>query len=148
MKLAAHAHRSKLINNLSFIKFNKQFAPNRTNFDWLSRDEKEVDKYIADPLCGFVCNAAFFYSAFNGVKKMLEETEIQKIQKAIPVYCFAGSEDPVGDSGKGFLQLVQNWQQAGLQVDHRLYSGGRHEMLHEINRQEVISDVLNWLKAH
>lgn len=140
-------HRSNLINHLSFSAFNKKFAPNRTTNDWLSRDEQEVDKYVADTQCGFVCSSSFFYDFFKGIRDALETLNIQQIPKHIPVYAFSGDKDPVGMEGKGFLQLIQNWKAAGAKdITYDLYKDGRHEMLNEINREEVINNCIQWIR--
>jgi alpha-beta hydrolase superfamily lysophospholipase len=140
-------HRSNLINHLSFAAFNKKFAPNRTTNDWLSRDEQEVDKYAADAQCGFVCSSSFFYDFFRGIRDALETPNIQQIPKHIPVYAFSGDKDPVGMEGKGFLQLIQNWKAAGAKdITYDLYKDGRHEMLNEINREEVINNCIQWIR--
>lgn len=140
-------HRSNLINHLSFAAFNKKFTPNRTNYDWLSRDEQEVDKYVADEQCGFVCSSSFFYDFFMGIRDAMETPNIQQIPKHIPVYAFSGDKDPVGMEGKGFLQLIQNWKDAGaIDITYDLYKDGRHEMLNEINREEVINNCIQWIK--
>lgn len=142
-------HRSALINKLSFGKFNSKFKPNRTNHDWLSRDETEVDKYVADERCGFVCSAGFFYYFFKGLRDTFKELNLKAMPRDIPVYCFAGSEDPVGFEGKGFLMLIRTWQKAGIRdIEYKLYQNGRHEMLNETNRAEVLSDLERWLAKH
>jgi alpha-beta hydrolase superfamily lysophospholipase len=145
--LLGNNYRSTLIYQLSFAAFNKKFRPNRTPNDWLSRDEKEVDKYVADKQCGLVCSAGFFYDFFRGIKDALEIHHIKKIPKLTPVYVFSGDKDPVGLDGKGFLQLIENWKAAGaLHISYDLYKDGRHEMLNEINREEVINNCLQWIK--
>jgi alpha-beta hydrolase superfamily lysophospholipase len=145
-KLLGKKHRSKLIDTLSFGKFNKVFKPNRTTHDWLSRDNNEVDKYVADPLCGFVCSAGFFYYFFNGIKDTFKKENIKAVPKTVPVYCFAGDKDPVGLFSKGFLQLIKNWKDAGIEnISYKLYNNGRHEMLNEINRQEVVTNLYKWI---
>jgi len=146
MKIQGKNHRSHLIDKLSFQQFNKSFAPNRTDHDWLSRDENAVDKYLADPLCGYVCSASFFYYFFKGISHTLNKKNIQFIPKNIPVYAFAGDRDPVGLRGKGFLQLIAKWKAAGVQdISYNLYKNGRHEMLNDINRQEVLDNLLTWI---
>ncbi|MDN3654824.1 alpha/beta hydrolase [Ferruginibacter paludis] len=148
MKLLGANYRSKLINKLSFGKFNNAFKPNRTAFDWLSRDTKTVDDYIANPLCGFICSAQFFYYFFKGIQAAFDNN-IQSIPTNIPVYSFAGDKDPVGLEGKGFLQLVSNWKAAGVKdISYKLYPGGRHEMMNEINRAEVLQDLVRWINNH
>lgn len=149
MKLFGAAYRSKLINKLSFKKFNASFKPNRTASDWLSRDTKAVDAYVNDTQCGFICSALFFYYFFKGISDALSKENIKLIPKNIPVYAFAGDKDPVGLFGKGFLQLISNWKAVGVKdITYKLYPGGRHEMLNEINRAEVLDDLLSWMNGH
>lgn len=149
MKIFGSSYRSKLIDKLSFGKFNDAFKPNRTAFDWLSRDTKQVDTYINDPQCGFVCSAQFFYYFFKGINDAFNNKNVKSIPTHIPVYAFAGDKDPVGLSGKGFLQLISNWKTAGVKdISYKLYPGGRHEMMNEINRQEVVNDLLHWFHEH
>src|SRR5215831_7663724 len=149
MKLFGNKHRSKLIFTLSFGAFNKPFKPARTNFDWLSRNETEVDKYIADPKCGFICASSFFYDFFKGLRDCFKKQNIALIPKEIPIYAFAGDKDPVGLMGKGFMQLISNWKKAGVKdLYFKLYTNGRHEMLNEINRNEVIDDLSQWVDKH
>jgi alpha-beta hydrolase superfamily lysophospholipase len=148
-KLLGRRHRSKLIFTLSFEAFNKPFKPVRTDFDWLSRNKTEVDKYIADPRCGFICTSSFFYDFFKGMRDCFKNENIASISTQIPVYIFGGDKDPVGLMGKGFMHLIKNWKKAGAKdIEYKLYSGGRHEMLNEINRNEVVDDLANWINAH
>jgi alpha-beta hydrolase superfamily lysophospholipase len=149
MKLFGSVYRSKLINKLSFGKFNDAFKPNRTHFDWLSRDTKIVDDYIADPLCGFICSAQFFYYFFKGIQAAFDVKNIRSIPLNIPVYAFAGDKDPVGLNGKGFLKLISNWKGTGVKdISYKLYAGGRHEMMNETNRVEVLRDLVQWMGLH
>lgn len=138
--------KSEKLNKLSFGSFNNSFKPNKTEFDWLSRDEKEVDKYINDPYCGGVFTAGFFYDFLTGLKKTHDRMELEKIPKDLPIYIFAGAKDPVGKQGKGILNLVKMYKALQIEnVNYKLYDEGRHEMLNEINREEVMSDVIHWL---
>ena len=148
MKLLGPKHRSHLIDTLSFGAFNKKFKPNRTAADWLSRNTVEVDKYVADKQCGFVSTALFHYYFFKGIKDAFREVNIKQVPKNIPVYAFAGSKDPVGLEGKGFLQLVQKWKAAGVKdFTYHLYENGRHEMLNETNRDEVLANLLHFIQT-
>lgn len=147
MNLFGNCYKSRLIDTLSFGQFNKKFKPNRTAADWLSRDETQVDKYVANELCGFVCTASFYYYFFKGIKEAFHNNNIQQIPSHIPVYAFAGDKDPVGLEGKGFLKLIENWKAAGLKdISYNLYKGGRHEMMNEVNREEVIGNVISFIK--
>ena len=148
MKIFGNKYRSKLIDKLSFQKFNNAFKPNRTAFDWLSRNPKEVDAYVSDTSCGYVCSALLFYYLFKGIKDAFSKENIKQLPLNIPVYAFAGDKDPVGLQGKGFLQLIYNWQKAGVKdISYKLYKDGRHEMLNEINRDEVIEDLIKWIMS-
>lgn len=149
LKLLGGRHRSTLINKLSFGKFNTAFKPNRTPFDWLSRNTEEVDKYLTDPQCGFVCSASYFYSFFKGIRDALKKENFKNIPLDIPVYAFAGDKDPVGLQGKGFLKLISNWKAAGNKdISYHLYKDGRHEMMNETNREEVLNNIIDWIKKH
>ncbi len=140
--------KSALLNKLSFDAFNKGFAPNRTAFDWLSRDAAEVDKYIADPRCGFMVTTQLWVELLDALGDIARPERQAKIPKDLPVYIFAGSEDPVGEKTKSLRQLVGAYQRAGLvDVTHKFYEGGRHEMLNETNRDEVTRDLVAWLDA-
>jgi alpha-beta hydrolase superfamily lysophospholipase len=149
MKLFGKRYRSTLIDELSFGKFNSAFKPNRTTNDWLSRDNEAVDKYVADAQCGFVCSASFFYYFFKGIRDAFNKKNISAIPSNIPVYAFAGDKDPVGLQGKGFLKLIDHWKAAGVKdISFHLYKDGRHEMMNEINKAEVIHNIVMWLNNH
>jgi alpha-beta hydrolase superfamily lysophospholipase len=140
--------KSALLNKLSFDQFNVPFKPNRTAFDWLSRDGAEVDKYIADPLCGFVCTTSLWVDLLDTLAEIADPNRQRLIPKKLPIYVFAGSEDPVGEQTKSINQLLSAYRAAGLEnVQHRYYPGGRHEMFNETNRDEVVNDLLAWLDA-
>ncbi|GAV26069.1 alpha/beta hydrolase [Carboxydothermus islandicus] len=139
-------HRSVRLTKLSFGNYNKKFKPNRTEFDWLSRDAEEVDKYINDPYCGGVFTASFYYDFLRGLKETFRRENLAKIPKELPIFIFSGDMDPVGNMGRGVLKLIKTYEKLGLKnLAYRLYPGGRHEMLNEINREEVVGDIINWL---
>lgn len=141
--------KSPRLNDLSFGNYNKKFEPTRTDFDWLSRDEKEVDKYIEDPYCGGIFTTSFYYDFFRGLKENFKRNNLEKIPKNLPIYIFAGDKDPVGNMGKGVLKLVRTYKKLGIKdLEYKLYKDGRHEMLNEINRDEVIENVIEWLDRH
>lgn len=142
-------HRSETINKMVFGKFNQAIKNARTPFDWLSRDPEEVDKYINDPMCGAVFPASFFKDFFSGIKERLNKEYVEQIPKSLPIYIFSGDKDPVGQNGKGIVNLVNIFKKARItDVSFKLYHEGRHEMLNEINRDQVTNDILHWLKAH
>lgn len=146
-KLRQGAHgRSALLEFLSFGAFNKPFRPNRTGYDWLSRDNAEVDKYVHDPLCGFRVTNQLWIDLLGGLIEISARANLARIPPALPVYVFGGDRDPVGESGKGLPRLVAKLREAGLRdVSLKLYAGGRHETLNETNRAEVFADLAAWL---
>ena len=134
------------LNDMAFGSYCKRIENPRTPFDWLSRDNETVDRYIADPLCGFVCKTSLYRDMMGGLKFLTSQKNINKMNRNAPVYFMSGAEDPVGDYGKGVEKAYKAFCNAGLtDVMIRLYPGGRHEMLNEINRDEVKQDILNWL---
>ena len=138
-----------LVNMLAFGSSNKAFAPSRTDYDWLSRDAAQVDKYVADPHCGFLFTAAGYRDMFRGLDRLRHLDELKKMPKRLPVYFFGGDQDPVGGMGTGVPKVAEQFRQAGLRdVTVKLYPGGRHEMFNETNAQEVCADLLAWLNAH
>lgn len=137
------------LNDLIFGANNRKFEPSRTKFDWLSRDEKEVDKYNGDPYCGTVFTTGFFYDFFIGLMKIEDKRNIRLVPKDLPIYIFSGDKDPVGKFGKGVVNLYNRYKDQGVKdVEYKLYKDGRHEMLNEINRDEVMNDVVEWLEMH
>ncbi len=138
--------KSHKMNRLSFGSYNKAFKPNRTEFDWLSRDNEEVDKYISDPYCGNVFTAGFFYDFMKFFKIIDEEKNMELLPTNLPIYLFSGDKDPVGNYGKGVTKLFYAYKKYGIKdITMKLYSGGRHESLNEINRDEVMTNVVKWL---
>ena len=137
------------LNNVAFGSYCKEIKDPRTPFDWLSRDESTVDKYIADPLCGFVATNSLFRDMMEGIRFIIDQKNIDKMNKDKPIYFMSGDADPVGDYGKGVEKAYQAFCKAGLKnVTIRLYPQGRHEMLNEINKADVYRDILNWLKEN
>ena len=138
-----------LVDKLAFSSSNKPFRPNRTNFDWLCRDNAEVDKYIADPYCGFLFTASGYRELFRGLDRLRNMDTLKKMPKELPVYFFGGDSDPVGSLGSGIPKVADQFRAAGLRdVTVKLYPGGRHEMFNEINREEVYQDLIAWLDQH
>jgi Lysophospholipase len=140
---------SKLLHKLNFDANNKDFAPNRTSSDWLSRDASEVDKYVADPLCGFVCSFGLYRDMAIALGKLYgRPSSFAGLPSGLPILIMAGAEDPVGGA-KGFVPiLADRYKAAGLKsVETRLYPGARHELLNETNRDEVMSDMKAWFES-
>ncbi len=139
-------HYSKFLNNLAFGSYNKIYDNPKTEYDWLSRDEANVQKYIDDPLCGFIPSCSLFRDMMTGVKFITNKKNLTAMNKDMPVYFMSGDMDPVGECGKGVQKAYNNFLEAGMKdVSIKLYPGGRHEMLNEINKDEVYTDILTWL---
>lgn len=140
---------SPIIHALTFQDFNNQFKPVRTECDWLSRDNAEVDAYVADPDCGFRCSVQLWIDVLDAIPQFTADAAQARIRKNLPVYLFSGDKDPVGEKGRSVSRLAADLKKAGLtDVTCTLYPDGRHESLNEINRDAVTADLLAWLNAH
>ena len=129
--------------------YNKCFRPNRTAVDWLSRDEKEVDAYVADPFCGKLCSTGFYRDMALALKRIHRPAEMEKIRKTLPIYIVSGSADPVGDMGESPAALAVAYRHLGIKdLETVLYPDARHEPLNETNREEVQESLLDWLLRH
>jgi alpha-beta hydrolase superfamily lysophospholipase len=133
----------------AFASYNTGFEPIVTGFEWLSRDVAEVKKYVDDPWCGFpFANRLVAQMSACALDASLQEN-LQRIPNALPVYFFSGTHDRVGGNGEFVEKLAALYRDAGLaDVAVKLYSEGRHEMLNEVNRDEVHRDLLAWLNRH
>ncbi len=138
---------SDLLQRMLFGDANKPFdGPGASGFEWLSRDAKEVQKYVDDPACGFVLTAGSLVNLFAGSAINQQPDVLAKIPKDLPIYVFSGSDDPVHGEQKDIHRMLQAFYEQGLsRVDVKWYTGGRHEMFNEINRAEVIADLVDWL---
>ena len=138
---------SQLLNKLIFDKNNKSFAPNRTGFDWISSDDEQVDLYINDPLCGFVFTGCGFKDLIFGLKELTRLERLQSVPKELPVLFISGKEDPVGGKqAQGPQEVAQQYRKNGISdITLQLYDKGRHEMFNEVQREEVMQNLLAWL---
>ena len=136
-------HMSPLLAKLAFGNNNRDFMPARTENDWLSRDAVEVDKYETDPACGHDMTTQFWVDFFDGLSRLGDFHK--STPRGLPLYLFAGSEDPVGERGTGVIRLLQSYRRAGLSdLRLTLYPGARHETLNETNREQVETDLLEF----
>jgi alpha-beta hydrolase superfamily lysophospholipase len=127
---------------------NAPFEPARTPFDWLSRDEAEVDAFVNDPLCFPSLTAPSLESFVEAFPRLADPKELRKVREGLPVYIFSGSDDPVGQRLEGVRALMNRYRGAGLSsIEHDFYEGGRHEMLHELNRRDVFTNLLVWMSG-
>ncbi len=125
---------------------NAAFEPARTPFDWISRDNAEVNAFINDPLCFPSLKPDSMQSFLGAFPRLADPLEIRKVREDLPVYIFSGSDDPVGQRLEGVRVLINRYRSAGLaSITHDFYTGGRNEMLHEINRRDVITNLLVWV---
>ncbi len=132
---------SKLLNTLSFGDFNKTFKPVKTAFDWLSRDEAEVKKYVDDPYCGTIFSIGFFRDLLQGLEASNTKSHVQKITKGLKIHLLSGENDPVSKFGKQVKIVFDMYKSVSENVTMKLYPDGRHEMLNETNRDEVMTDL-------
>jgi alpha-beta hydrolase superfamily lysophospholipase len=139
---------SPLLDNLTFGAYNKRFKPPRTRFDWLSRDTKEVDKYVLDENCGFICTGSMFVDVSRVLLETLKKNNVEKMPKDVPIFMISGDEDPVGGYGMAVAYLENQYKAAGLDVSKKLYMEARHELLNETNRDEVTQDILDYINSH
>lgn len=148
MFIKGNNKRSGLMDKLSFEGFNKSVKNPRTSFDWLCSDENEVDKYINDEYCGFIYPTPFYYDLINGLWDIHKNENLEKVKALdIPIYIFAGDRDPVGYFGEGIINLYESYKKIGVKdISYKLYKDGRHEMLNEANKDEVINDIIKWLE--
>ena len=128
--------------------FNAGFE-HRTGYEWLSRDEAEVDRYVADPLCGFDLPEETVPALFAAAGTLADPSALAAIRSDLPLLIASGSDDPLAGGGHLVEVLAQRYRDAGLvDVTVKLYRGARHEILNETNRDEVTADVVAWLDAH
>jgi alpha-beta hydrolase superfamily lysophospholipase len=130
-----------------FVSFAESFPPVKTGFEWLSRDEAEVQKYVDDPFCGFAFSNGLVAEFFKGGKMMWSSEEEGKISKDLPIYMIAGEKDPAGGFTASVMELIKRYKDQGLSnITYKFYPDARHEVLNETNREEVQQDVLNWME--
>lgn len=138
---------NETLQNLIFGSYNKKVEHSRTSFDWLTRDARIVDAYIAHPLCGFTASAGLLREMMKGIYYIEQPKNLSAMKKELPVFFIAGGDDPVGSYGKGVEKCAAEFKKYGMtDVSCKIYPLGRHEILNEINREEVFADVLKWIE--
>lgn len=139
---------NQALYNLAFGAYNKKIEHPRTPSDWLTRDSKIVDAYEADPLCGFVPSAGMLRDMMSGILYIQRKGTLDAMRKDLPVLFIAGGDDPVGDYGSGVRKAVRQFKEHGMQnVSVKIYPLCRHEILNEINKEEVFSDATEWMET-
>ena len=132
---------------VDLTSLNQEIENPRTDFDWLTRDPAIVDAYIADPLCGFGVNSRSLESMAAGLERMADPAQLKRIRSDLPIYILAGDGDPLNRKLEWLKPMAERYRAAGVRdVTEKYYAGGRHEMLNEINRDEVYRDLLAWIR--
>lgn len=139
-------HVAKMIDKLAFGNYNQKIVNPKTSFDWLCRDEKTVDAYIKDPLCGFTFTVNGFQTLFTLLERLNKEENLQHMPKQLPVFFIAGDKDPVGNYAEGVRKAYESFKKAGMEkVTMKLYPEDRHELLNELDKEQVYSDLYPWI---
>ncbi|MBR5498064.1 MAG: alpha/beta hydrolase [Clostridia bacterium] len=147
-KLKGDHYRSELINKLAFGTYNNKFKPQRTSFDWLTTDNDIVDKYIADPYCGFLFTANGYRDLMTLISVISRPDWYTSIPSDLPIYIISGKDDPVGAYGKGITTVYNGlYESKHDKVSMKLYEGMRHEILNEHAKQDVYNDILTWISS-
>lgn len=142
-------YRSPFVDRLAFGGNNRKFKPARTPSDWLTRDEAIVDAYRADPRCTFNFTLSAYKDLFTAILYTGRKSNIARIPKKLPLFLIAGSQDPVGNFGKGVMTVYDRFKAAGIDdVAIKLYADDRHEILNETDRELVYQDIFAWMERY
>ena len=138
-------HRSEVLDTIAFGAYNRK-TKKRTDYDWGSRDEAEIDKYMADDLCGYKYTVSGMKVLFTTLKQVTTRRWYNTVPLSMPIFLISGSMDPVGDYSKGVKEVYKMLKKTGHKnVSMKIYEGARHEILNETNREEVYADIIEWL---
>lgn len=135
---------NEVLNSLLFGRSNDNFKPVRTEFDWLSKDEKNVDAYIEDPLCGQIPTTGFYKDLFKGITLACDSRKIKRIRKDIPLLVLTGADDPV--AGENSRKASEMYKTHLSLVEFKAYIDCRHEILNEFNKEEIYQDIVDWIE--
>lgn len=137
---------TKFIDGIAFGAYQKKINNPRTNSDWLTKEEAVVDKYIADPDCGFIFTGNGFKTMGELILRLHKKSNIEKMPVTLPVFFVSGKEDPVGDYGEAVTKVYKSFIDEGMQkVSIKLYDNDRHELLNETDKETVYEDLYEWL---
>ncbi|MCU0311937.1 MAG: alpha/beta hydrolase [Acidimicrobiales bacterium] len=125
--------------------FNAAFEPARTEADWLSRDETEVDRYLADPYCGFGLDGPATAALAAAAPRLGDQDAIDGVREGLPIHLVSGTDDPLAFGGAFVEMVAERYRHAGADVSVVLYEGARHEVVNETNRDEITAELLAWL---
>ncbi|MCR4895987.1 MAG: lysophospholipase [Lachnospiraceae bacterium] len=141
-------HVARALNNMGFGAYNKRIENPRTDFDWLSVNQKNVDKYMMDPLCGFVFTLNGFGTLFELIDRLYDKNNLAKVPNDLPLLYVSGAEDPVGDYGKAPGLAMESLKEMGVKdMTVKIYPGDRHEILNEDDKDTVKEDLYQWIMS-
>lgn len=144
--LQGEKHKSKIINTIAFGNFNSKVVNPRTQSDWLTTNEKSVDAYVADPMRGFTFTLNGYSTIFTLMKRLYEQTYLEKMPKELPILMTSGEMDPVGDYGKTVKVVYEDFKELGMKdITIKLYPIYRHEILNEVENEKVYEDIFEWM---
>lgn len=145
-KVKGDTYRSQFVNNIAFGAYNKKFQPERTAYDWLTKDESIVDAYMKSKFCTFIFTVSAYKDLFTFVQESGKIEVLRKIRPELPMLVISGAQDPVGDFGRGVKGVYEKLKDADIEdVTLELYENDRHEILNETDRPMVYEDILNWI---
>jgi alpha-beta hydrolase superfamily lysophospholipase len=137
---------SRLLPKLTFRAWGRAVPGHRTPFDWLSRDAAEVEKYSADPLCGWDASVSMWRDVFGFIFAGADDRNFSAMRRDLPLLLVGGEQDPATDGGKAVSHLAARMRRMGFSnLFSRIYADTRHESLNELNRDAVIADFAAWL---
>ena len=136
----------KALSNASFGSYNKRISNKKTEFDWLSANEMNIQMYYDDKWCGIPLTTSFFYDMTHGLKQIHKSANIKKISNDLPIFFIYGSEDPVGSYGATIKKLYNIYKTNGVKnLSIKSYEGDRHEIFNENDKDIVEKDVIEWI---
>ena len=139
-------HVSKLVDKAAFGVYNKKIESPKTSFDWLSRNEENVKRYIDDPMCGFIFTVNGFQTLFKLIYNLHDTEKLKQMPANLPIFFLAGADDPVGNYGKSVEKVYQSFCDIGMEnVQMKLYPKDRHEILNEVDKDDVYADIYRWI---
>lgn len=148
-KTHGNHYRSKLLTKISFARYLRHINNPKTDKDWISRDEEIVSAYVAHKHCSFLFTVSAYKDLFSIISYNAKKIRFEQIPRSLPILLTSGDKDPVGDWGKGPKDLYDLYVSQGFRdVTLKLYPEGRHEILNELNRQEVYKDITSWITNH
>ena len=140
--------RTRLLKMNAFSSYQRRIPNPRTKSDWISRDESVVDFCIENKYCNFIFTVNGYRTLFDVLTYIQKSKNIKKIPKNLPLYFLAGGQDPVGNYSKSVIKIADSYKKAGIKdISLKIYLDDRHELLNELDKAEVYSDILSWLES-